>query len=137
MMLSHSYSLGSFSSLCIIPLFLLSAEIASDGTIWLAVEAGAAFDSDRVCSAVLRSNLWLLAVLPVLHELGHRVVGQIFVEILAVDLDHRCVDASAEALDLLQSEKSIFTGLSQLNAIEILDSFDDVLRLNEHNNSIR
>ena len=137
MMLSHSYSLGSFSSLCIIPLFLLSAEIASDGTIWLAVETGAALDSDRVCSAVLRSNLWLLAVLPVLHELGHRVVGQIFVEILAVDLDHRCVDASAEALDLLQSEKSIFTGLSQLNAIEILDSFDDVLRLNEHNNSIR
>jgi hypothetical protein len=91
----HILSLSSFSSLCIIPLFLFSCEVTSDRSIGLTVETGTALDTARVDSAVLGADLGLFAVLPVLHQLGHRVICQILIEVLVIDLDHGGVDAGA------------------------------------------
>ena len=122
----HILSLSSFSSLCIIPLFLFSCEVTSDRSIGLTVETGTALDTARVDSAVLGADLGLFAVLPVLHQLGHRVICQILIEVLVIDLDHRGVDAGAKALDLLQREQTILTSLIHVNSIEVLDSLDNV-----------
>ena len=94
----------------------------------LAEEAGAALlaESTRVDPSILRALLWLLSILPVLHQLSHRVVSEILVEPFVVDLDHRGVDAGAEALDFLQSEKTVSASLVIFNAIKILDCLDDL-----------
>lgn len=60
-----------------------------------------ALDAERVDTAVLGAILRLFAILPVLHELRHRVVGQVFIEVLVVDLDHGSIYTGSEALDLL------------------------------------
>lgn len=77
----------------------------------------------------MRAVLRLFAILPVLHELGHGVVGEVLVEVLVVDLNHGGVDAGAQALNLLKGEQTISTGLVQFNAIEILNSLDDIASL--------
>ena len=93
------------------------------------MKRGASLDAARVDSTVLRANLGLLAVFPVLHELCHRVVGQILIEVLIVDLDHWGVHAGAEALNLLQGEQTICAGLVHLHIVEVLDGPDNVLGL--------
>ena len=123
---------GSFRS---VVLDLDSGEITSDGSSRLSMETGAAFitKSARVNSAVLGTDCRLFAIFPVLHELSHGVVSEILVEVLVVNLDHRGVDAGAEALDLLESEKAISTGITFSHVIEILDSLDDLTSLQPQN----
>ena len=72
-----------------------ASKVSCDRSSGLSEQASAAFDAERVNAAVLRANLWLLAILPVLHQLRHRLVSQILVEILVVYLDHRRVNAGA------------------------------------------
>ena len=71
----------------------------------------------------MRASLWLFSVLPVLKELGHRIIVQVFIEPFVVDLDHGSVDAGSEAFDFLKSEETVSARLVIFNAIEILDSF--------------
>ena len=119
-------SLGSSGSLGLLVRSFLSGEVSRDGSVWLVVERGSSFDAAGVDAAVLGTDLGLLAVLPVLHQLCHAVVSQIFVEVLIVDLDHGCVDAGAEALDLAEREEPVGARLVQLDPVEVFDRLDDV-----------
>ena len=62
----------------------------------------------------------------------HRVVGQVFVEVLVVDLDHRGVDTCTKALNFLQSEESIFAGLVHANVSKVFHGLNDISCLKHH-----
>ena len=54
------------------------------------------------------------------------------IDILVVDLDHGSIDTGAKALDLTQSEQTIFTGSVHLNVSMVLDGLDDVSGSSDH-----
>ena len=119
-------SFGSSGSLRLLVALLFGGPVAINLSRVVAVEGGAALDAEAVDSAVLGAVRWLFAVFPVLHELCHGLVGQIFIEVLIVDLDHRSVDASTKALDLLERKQTISAGVAHSHSVEILHCLDDV-----------
>ena len=108
---------------------MLGSKIARYRAVGLLEEAGSALDSAGVDPAVLGSHIGLLSRFPVLHELSHGVVVQVFVKVLVVDLDHRGVDAGAQTLNLLQSKQTVGACLVHLDAVEVLHRLDDVASL--------
>ena len=92
-------------------------------------QARAALRTLRVFATVLWAGLRLLTILPLLHQVLHALVGQIFVEPFVVNLDHGCVDASAQALDLTQVEQTVSRGLLVINVGKVLDSLDNLVSL--------
>lgn len=93
------------------------------------VKASPALYSTRVDSSVLRASFWSLTVFPLLHEILHTLVGQVLVEPLIVNLDHRCIHTRTQALHLLQSKQAILRSFIQIDVSEILDGLDDILGL--------
>ena len=85
----------------------------------------------------LGSNLGLFSTLPLFHEVHHGLRGQVLqawslsshtylINVLVVDLNHGCVDACAQALDLTDCEQAVLAGSVHLNIGMILDGLDDV-----------
>lgn len=73
----------------------------------------------------LRAGLDLFTVAELLDDVDHGLWGEIFVEIV-VDLNHRGVGASTEALDLDQGELLVLGGLTGLDAELVLKSLEDL-----------
>ena len=127
MLRSFLCSGGSCCLSLIIPCFF-GSKVTSNRSlrVVLVIEAGSTLNATRPLPINLRAFLWLLSILPVLHQLSHRIVSEILVEPFVVDLDHRGVDAGAEALDFLQSEETVSASLVIFNAIEIFDCLNDL-----------
>lgn len=116
---------GGRFGLSVFHLLLFSGPVARVSRVGDLVQGGAAFGAQRPLSLDLGAEVGRLAVLPVLHELGHAVVGQVLVEVLVVHLDHGGVHARAQALHLLHGEEAVFGGLALANVSEVLDRADD------------
>ena len=95
-------------------------QIAAEGPGGLADQRGAAHWAEGVDQPILRPDCHLLAAGEVVEE-GDGVLRCEVLKEHVVDLDHRRVDARAEALDLREGEEAVGARLARLDAEVGLD----------------
>ena len=111
------------------PVLLGTCKIASVcllDVVLLSIERGASLWTTGVLSLNLGTLLRLFPSLPLIHDMDHAFRSQILVDIFVVNLNHGCIDASTEALDLADSEQSILTHLVHSHMCMLLNCLNNI-----------